>query len=65
MKTSITLTAFILIFVTAIYYASVQSDKQYCRSLQLQAKNYVGFEISLLDNEMCEQLELPVESLIQ
>lgn len=60
MKQVITILIFIALFATAMYYAGLQSDKQYCRDLQTQSEQYKDFYITQDDNELCNELGLEI-----
>lgn len=65
MKSIITLILLTLTFATAFFFASVRADKAHCMKLQAQAEEYDRFFISEVDQEMCNQLNLPVNALIK
>ena len=64
MKSIITLTLLTLTFATAFYFASIKADKVYCLKLQSQSQEFDNFKVAVWENEMCEELNLPVEALI-
>lgn len=64
MKTIIALTTLLAIFGTAFYFSSIKADKAYCLKLQSQAQEFDNFKVAVWENEMCEEIGLPVEALI-